>query len=93
MAELFAKGTIAAWILGFMVVEACVLAAYRARTHLGFLDLAAALGAGAALLLALRTALRGEAWPLIAFWLLVAFGAHLLDLSRRLAFNRLKHTR
>jgi hypothetical protein len=88
VAELFASGTIAAWILGFMAVEACVLVAFRARTQLTLLDLGAALGAGAALLLALRTALRGEAWPLVAFWLLVALGAHLLDLSRRLMLNR-----
>lgn len=93
MAELFAHGAIAGWILGFMAIEACVLLACRAHTRVTPLDLAAALGAGAALLLALRSALRGEPWSLTAFWLLVALGAHLLDLSRRVALNRLLHER
>ena len=72
-----------------MAIEACVLYAYRARTQLATLDLAAALGAGAALLLALRAALRAEPWPFTAFWLLVALGAHLVDLSRRVNLSRL----
>jgi hypothetical protein len=88
MAELFAHGSIVAWILAFMLAEGCLLLLLRAKTHLPLLDLAASLGAGAALLLALRAALRGDSWHLIALWLLIALAAHLLDLQRRLHSTR-----
>ena len=47
------------------------------------LDLAAMLMAGGALLLALRLAVAGNAWPAVAAALTLALLAHLLDLRRR----------
>lgn len=88
MADLFASGSVVVWILGFLTAEAAVLLILRGRMKMEFLDVAAALGAGAALLLALRAALRGESWPIIACWLGVSLCAHLFDLKRRFAFNR-----
>jgi hypothetical protein len=41
------------------------------------------LAAGAALLLALRSALAGQAWEGVALWLIVALAAHVLDLKLR----------
>lgn len=43
------------------------------------------IGAGAALLLALRAALQGSSWPWISLWLVAALVAHLLDLRHRFA--------
>ena len=84
MTSLFANGSIVTWILGFMLIEAVILVFLRGRIGLPLQNLAGVFGAGAALLLALRCALRGDAWPAIAFWLLVALGAHLFDLRWRL---------
>ena len=85
MGELFAGGRIVDLILAFMVLEALVLLVWRRRTGHGIapLDLVASLLAGALLLLALRFALAGIAWPAIAACLAAALGAHVWDLARR----------
>jgi len=85
MAELFATGRIVDWILGLMLLELAVLTLLRRTTRRGLsaIELIVALGAGAALLAALRTALLGEPWQRIAPWLLAALVAHLIDLSFR----------
>lgn len=85
MAELIASGRIADVILAFMVLEAAVLYAYRRRTGRGIasVDLAINLLAGASLLLALRAALVGAAWPWIAACVVAALLTHLADLGRR----------
>ncbi len=85
MGELFASGRIVDLVLGLMLLEALVLVAYRRRTGRGIAagNLVASLLAGALLLLALRLALAGEAWPAIAACLAVALVAHLWDLARR----------
>ena len=87
MSGLFADGSIVLLILLFMVLEGIVLILVRKKTSRDMtpLDVAVSLGAGAALLLALRDALRGVAWPIIAIWLIVALGCHLWDLKRRWA--------
>lgn len=81
----FASGRIVDAILAFMVVEAVLLIAWRARTGRGIAaaDLLANLAAGATLLLALRAALAGAAWSWVAAALMAALVAHVADLSRR----------
>ena len=97
MAALFASGRIVDLVLLFMVIEGGGLIMLRRRVRRGIppLDLLVSLGAGAALLLALRGAaqrvLTGRtavhridvAWPGIAACLVLALVAHLLDLWRR----------
>jgi hypothetical protein len=85
MAALFASGRIVDLVLLFMVIEGGGLIMLRRRVRRGIppLDLLVSLGAGAALLLALRGALTDVAWPGIAACLVLALVAHLLDLWRR----------
>ena len=85
MASLFASGRIVDLILGFMLLEWIVLARRRSRAGrgLGPLEVGVSLLAGAALLLALRSALRGADWRQIACLLLLALAAHAWDFSRR----------
>lgn len=85
MAELFATGRIADLILELIVLEAIVLKAWHARTGRGPppLVVLSNLAAGAGLVLALRAALIDSPWGWIAFWLVLALIAHLLDLRRR----------
>jgi len=83
--EFFATGEVAGAILAAMLLELVVLLWLRRRTVHGpsIAELFAGLGAGAALLLALRAALRSLGWPHIAAWLIVALAAHLADLTLR----------
>ena len=85
MEALFGHGRIVDLILVLMVVEAIVLVAWRRRRGAGIapFDLVVSLLAGAFLLLALRAALTGAAWPTIALWLAAALVAHIADLARR----------
>jgi len=85
MAALFASGRIVDAILALVALQFAALALYRWRTGkgLGPVDLFFNLGAGAALLLALRAGLRGAEWPWIACFLLLGLAAHLADLYRR----------
>ena len=87
MAELFASGTLIKCIVGLLCAEAAALAILRkrARLVLGYWDIVASLGAGAALLMALESALRGKSWPWLAIWLALAFVLHIVDISRRLS--------
>lgn len=90
MGSLFANGRIVDCILGFMVIEAMVLILVRKRVgpRLQPLELLVNIGAGAALLLALRAALVGSPWPLIAAWLLFALGFHAAELALRWTAHR-----
>lgn len=85
MAELFASGRVVDLIVGFMALEALGLVAYHQvfRRGLTFLDTLVLLAPGLALLLALRSALLGEHWSIIAALLLASLAAHLVDLRRR----------
>jgi CBS-domain-containing membrane protein len=85
MAELFATGHIVDGILVLMLLELGVLTLLRLRTRRGLtaIELVVSLGAGAALLMALRAALLGAPWQHVAPWLAAALVAHLVDLKLR----------
>ncbi len=85
IAALFSSGRIVEVILGLMLLEALVLALWHRQTGKPpapsqFLP---TLISGALLLVALRAALGGAAWPWIALCLCAALPAHLLDLWGR----------
>lgn len=86
MAELFESGRLVDLILAVLVVEAAVVGILVLT---GRITAAATawifnLGAGACLLLALRTVLDGAGWKVAAAWLAAAFIAHLADVAFRL---------
>jgi hypothetical protein len=85
MADLFATGRIVDLILGLMALEAAALAAFHRMTGRGvpLAQLLTNMAAGACLLLALRAALTGAGWAMIAGALAAALMAHLVDLRSR----------
>ena len=85
MAELFASGRIVDLIVAGMALEALILLAYRFRTGRGIAarDLLVNLAAGLCLMLALRAALAGAGWGLVAAPLAAGLLAHLADLRCR----------
>lgn len=85
MAELFASGRIVDVVLVLMLLEGIALTIWYKRFGQGPrpVDLWVNLFAGAALFLALRSALVGAAWAWTGLWLFLGLLAHLLDLSRR----------
>ena len=85
MEQLIGSGRIVDLILVLVALEAVVLGYMRARRGNGieWRALLPNLLAGAALLLALRAAITGAAWPWIAAWLAAAGLAHLADLRTR----------
>jgi uncharacterized membrane protein YjjP (DUF1212 family) len=85
METLFASGRIVDIVIAFMVVEAvALLVARRWGSRLTPLDIALLLLPGLFLLLAMRAAVSGDGWHLVAVWLLAALVAHLADLAQRL---------
>ena len=85
MGSLFSTGGIVESIVALMLLEAIVLLVLRRVTRRGLppLEVLTSLSAGAALMLALRAALVGAGWPMIAVWLLVALVAHGGDVALR----------
>jgi len=85
MEALFANGRIIDFILLLVLAEVMILIIIRKKTGRGLkpLDLTLSLLAGVALLFALRAALRGLAWPIVALFLFLSLLAHLTDLGRR----------
>ncbi|MCA0303930.1 MAG: hypothetical protein LCH95_16110 [Proteobacteria bacterium] len=85
MQELFASGRIIDLILVLMVAEAAVLGLLYRRTGRGLPPraLVSVLLAGGFLMLALRAALTGAAWPWIGLFLGLGLVAHLADLAGR----------
>jgi hypothetical protein len=85
MQAFFSSGHVVDLILAIIVVEYGVLAwggrglGFRA----GLLDRLLALAPGVCLLLALRAALTGAAWPWVAAWLTASLPLHLVDAIRR----------
>lgn len=80
MSDLFTSARIVDIIFAVMVIEALVLIlGLRRRTA----DVLTMLLPGACLLLALRGALTGAHWSLLAGSLSLAFIAHLIDVARR----------
>lgn len=85
MAEALANGRLVDAVIALVLLEALLLAWLHRRHGRGPApaDFLGNLAAGLFLLLALRGALVGAAWPWIAASLLAALAAHLYDLSRR----------
>ncbi len=85
MADFLASGRVVDFILVFMLCEGLLLALLYHWRGIGVAPavLGPMLLAGAALLLALRAALIGDAWPWMALWLILALVAHLWDLGLR----------
>jgi hypothetical protein len=90
VADLFATGRVVDCILALMLLEVIAMAWWRHRSGNGpkLTELFASIIAGAALLLALKTALVGAPWSRSAFWLLVALAAHSADLTLRSVHKR-----
>lgn len=80
MADLFASGRAIDLVLAVLLLEALWLWR-RKRAPVG--DILRALLPGAFLLLAVRAALTGAPWPLVALPLILALPAHLADIRRR----------
>jgi hypothetical protein len=84
VSALVESGRIAELILLLVALEALAFALLGRRVRgLELGGLAGTLAAGAALLLALRAALRAEPWTAVAGWLALAGVAHAADLLRR----------
>jgi hypothetical protein len=75
----FASGHAADLILIVLAAEFVWLVARRGRA----IDVALALGPAVLIVLALRGALTGAGWPLIALPLVLSFPVHIADLKRR----------
>ncbi|MBS0279402.1 MAG: hypothetical protein JSR81_17385 [Proteobacteria bacterium] len=80
MTGLFASGHIVDCIVAVLALEIAAFAVWR-RSSLANAVVAAL--PGICLLLALRSALTGAGWTMIALWLMLSFPAHLADLWRR----------
>lgn len=78
LAGLFASGHAVDIVLLVLAIEALWLAARRR------IDVLPALLPGALILLAVRAALTGSEWWVVAGWLALSLPAHLYDLRRRL---------
>jgi len=87
VAELFATGRAVDGILALMLIEsiALILIGRKSRRAMPAAQVLVSIGAGAALLLALRAALHRSPWQWISLWLIAALVAHLLDLRYRWA--------
>lgn len=83
-AALFASGHAADLILIVLAAEFVWLVARGNKA----LDVALALGPAVFIVLALRAALTGAAWPLIALPLILSFPVHIADLKRRGMLNK-----
>jgi hypothetical protein len=85
MATLFANGHIVDAILVLVVIEMMALILIRMRSGRGVrpADLVAGLLPGVGLLFALRAALLGDPWRMIALCLGCSLLAHVYDLARR----------
>ena len=85
MASLIESGRIVDLIVVLVIVEAIALCVISLRTRRGprVPDIVSNLAAGLFLLLALRAALSGAAWPWIAAMLAAAGLAHVVDQARR----------
>jgi MFS superfamily sulfate permease-like transporter len=75
---LFQSGTIAFVILAVMLAEAVFFARYFKR----FPSMITGLAAGACLVLALRAALVGQGWFVIATFLALSFVFHLMEIRQ-----------
>jgi hypothetical protein len=90
VAELIASGRAIDGILALMLMEsiALILIGRKLPRAIPPVQVLVSIGAGAALLLALRAALLGFSWQWISLWLVAALAAHILDLRYRWAQAR-----
>jgi hypothetical protein len=79
MDDFFASGRAVDVVLVVLAVEAIWL---KWRSN-GWVDIVAALLPAVLMMIALRAALTGMAWPFISLPLALAFPVHLYDLKRR----------
>jgi hypothetical protein len=87
MQDLFDSGRIVDLILLFMAVEGLLLVLAKSRTGVG-LSLRGAVSVlmpGLGLLLALRAALAGQDWTIVALFLFASLVAHIADLRLRMS--------
>lgn len=80
MSEWFASGRVVDLVIVVIALEALWIVLRRRGDVPGKL---LALVPGVLILLALRAALTGAGWPVIAFWLALSFPVHLADMVRR----------
>jgi uncharacterized membrane protein YjjP (DUF1212 family) len=80
----FSDGSIVDLIFAFIAIECVALLLYRKYVK-GFevTEIIMLMLPGIFLLLALRSALSGASWPIVAGWLLASLIAHLGDLAMR----------
>ena len=78
MGALFQSGHVALVMLGVMALELWLLRHHLLRMPV----IAAGLAAGACLVLALRSALLGHGWPIIALFLVMSFLFHLVEIRQ-----------
>lgn len=79
MKALFESGHAVDIVLVFMALEAVLLIARGKPPRTAILTILP----GAAMMLALRSAMTGASWQWIAFWLTVSLPLHLADLRHR----------
>jgi hypothetical protein len=80
METLFTSGHAVDLVLAVMAVEALILIFAMKRSMLTVL---LTILPGAAMMLALRAALTGAEWQIVAIWLTVSLPLHLADLRHR----------
>lgn len=84
MEQFFYSGRVADLILAVMVAEASLITVFwRPSSTRDYAAILANLAAGAGLVLALKLALTGGRWPLIALALALAMVAHVVDVWAR----------
>jgi hypothetical protein len=81
MSMFFSSGHAVDLIIGVLVLEAITLVVMRGPKLLA--NVASTIAPGVCLLLALRVSMTGGRWQWIAFWLIISFPAHIMDLWRR----------
>jgi hypothetical protein len=80
LAAFFTSGHAVDLVLAFMVLEALFLIVIKKRR---VLTVVLTILPGAAMMLALRAALTGAEWQMVAIWLTVSLPLHLADLRHR----------
>jgi hypothetical protein len=80
MAQFFASGRAVDVVLVFMLIEAVMLIGWRQQS---VVSVALTILPGAMMLLGLRAALTGMAWPWVALALSASLPFHLADMRRR----------
>jgi hypothetical protein len=85
LSAFFASGLATDLVIAVLVVEVVVIALWRRRhgQSARLANLIAAALPGLCLVMALRAALIGGDWTVVALWLAASFPAHLVDLWRR----------